>query len=61
MWNKLSNKLKETGDPRMFGNGDVFDNYVREKFASHSSSWQAYLEGRWEVPGFMDWKQYEID
>ncbi len=53
--------LKDSGDPRIFGNGSVFDEYVVEKFASSESSWKAYIEGRWKIPGFMDWKAYESD
>ena len=61
MWNQLKAKLEETNDPRIFGNGDIFDEYVMDKFAPSSSSWQAYLEGRWELPGFMDWEKYKLD
>jgi N-sulfoglucosamine sulfohydrolase len=58
LWNNLKAKLEETNDPRIFGNGDVFDDYVSEDFAKLDNSWQAYLENRWKVPGFMDWKKY---
>lgn len=61
MYQQLKAKLEETNDPRIFGKGHIFDEYVREKFALAFSSWQAYLEGRWEVPGFMDWKKYKLD
>ncbi|MFW6308788.1 MAG: sulfatase [bacterium] len=47
LWQKLKKKLKETDDPRIFGNGDVFEKYeYQAKKAPHS--WKAYEEGWWE-------------
>lgn len=37
--------LRRTGDPRVQGNGDVFDSYAYVGDDSHS--WKAYTEGRW--------------
>jgi len=46
LWEELREKLKETGDPRVFGEGDVFDNY--EYVGGKKHSWQAYEEGWFE-------------
>lgn len=61
MWQQLKSKLKATDDPRIFGDGEIFDEYVMDKFAKHNSSWQAYLEGRWEMPEYMDWEKYKLN
>ena len=61
MWQQLKAKLEETNDPRILGQGDVFDEYVKDKFSKMNSSWQAYLEKRWEMPGFMNWEKYRED
>ena len=39
----------------------IADEYAKDKFAQMNSSWQAYLEDRWEMPGFMNWKKYRED
>jgi arylsulfatase A-like enzyme len=46
LWRELEAKLKETGDPRIFGNGDVFDRYEYVDVAPHS--WANYLNGTWQ-------------
>ena len=48
LWDRLRKVLEDTGDPRIAGNGDVFDTYeyVGQEKASHS--WKAYTEGRWK-------------
>lgn len=58
LWISMQDYLKKTGDPRIMGNGSIFDDYVVQKFALQPSSWQAYLDGRWELPAFMDWRVY---
>ena len=46
LWQELEDKLEKTGDPRVCGNGDVFDTYEYVGQARHS--WKNYLEGRWQ-------------
>lgn len=46
LWLELVAKLKETGDPRIFGNGDIFDAYEYVDNAPHS--WANYLAGSWK-------------
>jgi N-sulfoglucosamine sulfohydrolase len=50
LWADLKHTLEENGDPRIFGQGDVFDHY--EYVGSDSHSWRAYVEGRWERQRF---------
>lgn len=45
MWNDLKQLLEHTGDPRIRGEGDVFDNYEYVGVDSHS--WKAYKAGTW--------------
>jgi arylsulfatase A-like enzyme len=40
-WRELEAKLKETGDPRIYGNGDVFESY--EYAGSSRHSWEVRL------------------
>ena len=47
LWAELEAKLKETGDPRTEGNGDIFESYEYIVDASHS--WAHYIAGREEV------------
>lgn len=46
LWKELEAELKETGDPRIFGNGDIFDNYEYCSNAPHS--WANYVNGTWK-------------
>ncbi len=46
LWNELKAKLEETQDPRIFGNGDIFDTYKYCSPAPHS--WANHLAGTWE-------------
>lgn len=46
LWQELQTKLRETGDPRIFGNGDIFDTYEYTGGAPHS--WKHYLAGDWQ-------------
>jgi N-sulfoglucosamine sulfohydrolase len=46
LWQELKAKLEETGDPRIFGNGDIFDSYEYVDKAPHS--WANYLNGIWK-------------
>lgn len=45
LWRELEAKLKETGDPRIEGRGDVFESYEYIVDAPHS--WKHYLAGDW--------------
>lgn len=42
-WEVLQSFLRETGDPRIFGNGDVFEQYPHSKIGMHA--WAHYLAG----------------
>ena len=46
LWRELQAKLHETDDPRIFGNGDIFESYEYIVDAPHS--WANYLKKRWE-------------
>ena len=46
LWDDLENKLKQTKDPRILGNGDIFEQYEYTGDANHS--WKAYREGKFE-------------
>jgi len=48
LWNQLKTTLIDTKDPRILGNGKVFDHYdyVGSDKAHHS--WKAYKEGWWK-------------
>ena len=46
LWQDLKEKLIETEDPRITGNGDIFDKY--EYVGGNSHSWKAYQEGWFE-------------
>lgn len=50
LWQDLKQKLKETDDPRIYGNGDIFDNYEYLGDARHS--WKNYVEGTFEKQGY---------
>lgn len=45
MWSELSGYLRAQGDPRMFGEGDIFDRYEYVGTATHS--WAAWVDGTW--------------
>lgn len=42
LWKELQAKLQETGDPRIFGNGDVFETY--EYVGASPHSWENHLK-----------------
>ncbi|MBM7569180.1 sulfatase family protein [Paenibacillus sacheonensis] len=46
LWRELADELARTGDPRMRGQGDVFDAY--EYVGQGKHSWKAYVEGYFE-------------
>jgi N-sulfoglucosamine sulfohydrolase len=50
LWKELQDKLKETGDPRAFGNGDIFEFYEYIVDAPHS--WAHYLAGDWQTQSY---------
>ncbi|MHC4887268.1 MAG: sulfatase family protein [Planctomycetota bacterium] len=50
LWQELEAKLRETGDPRIFGEGDIFDEYEYVGGAPHS--WANYLAGTWKKQGY---------
>ena len=45
---ELVETLKATGDPRISGNGDIFDTYEYLGQETEPHSWRARREGRWE-------------
>ncbi|MCF6176207.1 MAG: sulfatase [Victivallaceae bacterium] len=47
---ELEEKLRETNDPRMFGNGEIFDKY--EYCNNEPHSWRNYLAGSWHSKGY---------
>lgn len=61
LWKDLEAYLIKTDDPRVHGNGDVFDNYVIERWGKTSGSWKAYEEGRWEKSGHLDWEKFKLN
>lgn len=46
LWSDLKRLLEKTGDPRIFGNGDIFESYEYVADAPHS--WAHYLTGDWQ-------------
>jgi arylsulfatase A-like enzyme len=44
LWQELKAKLEETNDPRILGNGDIFESY--EYACDTPSSWKNYLKNR---------------
>ena len=61
--NQLLNTLRKQQDPRMFGNGDVFDNYP----VSNKANWNLYerimngeLKNPWEQTRWINPTDYEI-
>lgn len=48
LWEELQQLLKDTNDPRIFGNGDIFDSYTYAKDPKHS--WAHLMAGDWEMP-----------
>jgi hypothetical protein len=50
LWQELQAELKRTGDPRVFGNGDVFESYEYIVDAPHS--WAHYEAGDWKPQGY---------
>ena len=50
LWQELKAKLEETGDPRVFGSGDVFDHYEYVDPAPHS--WANYKHGTWQPQNY---------
>ena len=46
----LEQALKEQGDPRMLGSGEIFDRYEYVGNATHS--WKRYEEGVWKRQGY---------
>ncbi len=50
LWRELETKLRETGDPRIFGKGDIFDTY--EYVGDSPHSWAHYLAGDWQPQSY---------
>ena len=50
LWAELRAVLAETGDPRIAGQGDVFDSY--EYVGDPPHSWKRYLAGTWEPQSY---------
>lgn len=45
LWTELENELLESKDPRIMGNGDIFETYTYANKAPHS--WANYIKGTW--------------
>jgi N-sulfoglucosamine sulfohydrolase len=52
LWNDLRAMLERTGDPRIFGKGDIFDQYEYVGGDKVMHSWKAYTEGRFKKQGY---------
>ncbi len=50
LWEELRAELERTGDPRISGNGDVFESYEYIVDAPHS--WANYLKSKWHPQGY---------
>jgi len=50
LWVELDAMLKKTEDPRIFGNGDIFDQY--EYCGTGQHSWANYIAGTWKPQGY---------
>lgn len=50
LWRELEAQLQETGDPRIFGHGEIFDRYEYVDAAPHS--WANYLKGTWRKQAY---------
>jgi N-sulfoglucosamine sulfohydrolase len=50
LWSKLSKGLEVERDPRISGNGKVFDSYTYVGNATHS--WEKFSSGDWERQGY---------
>jgi arylsulfatase A-like enzyme len=48
MWDDLSRVLEQTRDPRILGNGDIFNTYEYIGHENAQHSWRAYKEGRFK-------------
>lgn len=48
---KLDEKLEQTGDPRFFGNGDIFESYPTCYTSARLYSWESYIYGTFKRPG----------
>jgi hypothetical protein len=46
LWAELKSVLLETEDPRILGNGDIFEGYAYVRDAPHS--WAHYVAGDWK-------------
>ena len=49
---RLKKVLRDTGDPRIIGEGDIFDTYEYVGWEKASHSWKAYLEGWWKKQSY---------
>lgn len=50
LWSELQEELQNTGDPRIQGQGDFFDQLEYVGACPHS--WKHYLEGTWKPQGY---------
>lgn len=50
LWLELKQLLEKTGDPRIFGQGDIFETY--EYVGEGKHSWKNYIEGTFEKQTF---------
>lgn len=50
LWKDLERELRATGDPRILGNGEIFEHYRYVGNAKHS--WANYIAGTWEPQNY---------
>jgi uncharacterized sulfatase len=50
LWNELKEKLTQTGDPRVWGNEEIFESY--EYTGNAKNSWKNYLAGKNTNPSY---------
>lgn len=58
MQQRMTNELKEQGDPRMFGNGEIFDNYPYSSPAT-ADFYNRFMKGEKLNAGWVDKSDFE--
>lgn len=59
MKEQLFSELKEQGDPRMFGNGEIFDNYDYAQ-ESHRNYFERFMDGEDIPAGWVNESDYRV-
>ncbi len=49
---QMESRLREEGDPRMFGQGEIFDRYLHAN-PKHVNFYEKYMRGELETPGWV--------